>query len=173
MSDATARLARRWAEEAKGFPDKEYSVETKAAIEQILATTTPTMADIEWNDAEHMFAGATMMFATGPTEVIMLSERDDASINFALLDGRVGDQFKEKLTPNGKRYGMHEIGGHPETLKDAEEYATAPVGTVVQLRNFVAISRGSGWSLDGLMGQAQHKDMAELGEGEVLKWGKR
>lgn len=165
------RLARQWAEQVAA---REWNTaEKQAAAEHILATTTPAMDGTEWNDAEHMFAGATMMFATGPTEVIMLSERDDESINIALLDGRVGDQFKERLTPNGKKYGLHEVGAHPETLKDVEDYETAPVGTVVQIRDYVAISRGCGWSLNGMTNMARPIEMAGLGEGEVLKWGKQ
>ena len=169
MSDE--RLARQWAERVAA---REWNTaEKQAAAEHILATTTPTMDDIEWNDAEHMFAGATMMYATGPTEVVMLSERDDTSINFALLDGRVGDQFKDRLTPNGKKYELREVEAHPETLKDVEDYETAPVGTVVQIRGYVAISRGCRWSLNGMTNFATAREMAGLGEGEVLKWGKQ
>lgn len=170
MSDATARLARQWAEDS----DPAFlNEQTRAAVEHILATTTASMADIEWDDAEHRFGGATTVFATGPTEVVMLSERDDESINIALLDGRVGNRYKEDLTPNGKRYGMHEIGEHPETLKDEEDYETAPVGTVVQIGGFVAISRGYRWSTNGVMNMPRPIEMAWLGEGEVLKWGKQ
>lgn len=111
------------------------------------------------------------MFAWGPTEVVMLSERDYQFIDFAFPDGRVGTKSKDRLTPNGKRYRLHEAGVHPETLKDAEDYESAPVGTVVQIRGYVGINRGGRWSLSGFTNMVRPDEMAGLGEGEVLKWG--
>ena len=173
MTGRDERLARQWAKEtldnSAPIPSE---MATQAAARHIMATTTPTMADIEWDDSEHTFAGATVMLG-GPTEVVMLSESDDMFIDFALLDGRVGDEYKDRLTPNGKKYALHEVGSHPETLKDAEAYETAPVGTVVQVRDIVAVSRGCGWSLNGITNMARPIEMAGLGEGEVLKWGKQ
>lgn len=172
MSDE--RLARQWARETLDNSAPIPSMmATQAAARHILATTTPTMADIEWDDSEHTFAGATVMLTDGQTEVVMLSESDDMFIDFALLDGRVGDEYKDRLTPNGKKYALHEVGSHPETLKDAEDYATAPAGTVVQIRGYVGISRGDRWSLSGITNIASPQEMADLGEGEVLKWGKQ
>lgn len=174
MTGRDERLARQWAQETLDNSAPIPSVmATQAAARHIMATTTPTMADIEWDDSEHTFAGATVVLAGGPTEVVMLSESDDMLIDFALLDGRVGDEYKDRLTPNGKRYGIHEIGEHPETLKDVEEYETAPVDTVVQIRGYVAISRGCRWSLNGMTNFATAREMAGIGEGEVLKWGKQ
>ena len=173
MTGRDERLARQWAVDCQGEGKlPAYGIAAQAAARYILSSTAPTMADIEWVDSEHTFAGATVMLDS-PTEVVMLSERDDDSINIALLDGRVGNQYKEHLTPSGKRYGMHEIGEHPETLKDEEDYETAPVGTVVQIGGFVAISRGYRWSTNGVMNMPRPIEMAWLGEGEVLKWGKQ
>lgn len=132
MTGRDERLARQWAQEtldnSAPIPSE---MATQAAARHIMATTTPTMADIEWVDSEHTLAGATVMLDWGPTEVVMLSERDYEFIDFALPDGRVGTKSKDRLTPNGKRYGIHEIGEHPETLRTAEDYKDAPVGTIV------------------------------------------
>lgn len=135
MSNNTARLAREWAQFELGnagvFSDKGRI----AAIEHILATTTPlTMADVEWDDEKHHLAGATAPFASGTKEVVMLTERDDDTIDFALMDGRFGSVRKTHVTPNGKKYELREVTDeptHPATLTTLEDYEDAPVGTIV------------------------------------------
>lgn len=177
------RLARQWAERVAA---REWNTaEKQAAAEHILATTTPRMADIEWDDAEHMFGGAMMMFVTGPTEVVMLSERDDETINIALLDGRVGNQHKEDLTPNGKKYELCEVGatvssdenvadkqaglGHPKYLETLASYENAPEGTVV------AALGGNAWTKDPsgewLQGEGWITNLEMAGtRRDVLRW---
>lgn len=152
MSNETARLAREWAEFALTVP--EGSPGSRAAAEHIVATTPPlTMADVDWNWEDHALSGAVINLDMGPTEVVMLSEGWDDLLNFALLDGRVGQQTKDRFTPNGKQYELVEVTdrpeasdeqdqqpAHPEVLETVEDYENAPAGTVV------ATPQGSAWT---------------------------
>lgn len=177
------RLARQWAERVAAH--EWNTAEKQAAAEYILATTTPTMADIEWDDAKHTFAGATVMFGDGLAEVVMLSESDDEFIDFALLDGRVGNQYKGRLTPNGKKYELREVGatvssdenvadkqaglGHPKYLETLANYENAPEGTVV------ADLGGNAWTKDPsgewLQGEGWITNLEMAGtRRDVLRW---
>ena len=177
MSNDTQRLARQWAE--KILASEAGTPESQAAAEHIMATTTPlTMADAEWDDEKHRLAGATVPMVSGPEEVVMLSERDDDTIDFALMDGRFGSVRKTHVTPNGKRYELREVGApeepeHPAALVTEQDYANAPAGTVV------AMDEGYSWTKcsdgDWWRGGIWHSDyrMADT-ERQVLRegWGK-
>lgn len=114
-------LARQWAETARHEGDDL----TRAAVEHIMATTTPpTMADVEWDDETHHLAGATT--AKG-SEVVMIW-RD---IYDALIITDQGEHSSDWLTPNGKRYELREKPDHPEVLTTVEDYQNAPYGTIV------------------------------------------
>ena len=133
MSNEVARLARQLAEHVM---EADYtSPKAVAAAERIMATTTDplTMADVDWNWEDHAFSGAVIKLDMGPTEVVMLSEGWDDLLNFALLDGRVGQQTKDRFTPNGKQYELVEVTDRPEVLVTVEDYENAPEGTVVAL----------------------------------------
>lgn len=54
MNNELERLAREWAERTKTAPGVKSHPGLTAAIEHILdSTTPPTMADVEWDEAEH------------------------------------------------------------------------------------------------------------------------
>lgn len=125
------KLARQWAERAKNAAARsDYTADTEAAIEHILATTTPlTMADTVWDDEEHHLAGAT---TPSGIEVVMLWL--NTGINRIVTDDAL--YARDMLTPNGKRYELREVGApeqpeHPATLVTQADYENAPVGTVV------------------------------------------
>ena len=144
-----ARRARQWAKDAKAAPNAEYSVETLAAIEFVLANTDePTMADVEWDWNEHCLAGATL---PSGTEVVMI--RPSASSSDHIITD-IGDKRRDYLTPTGERYKLVKVTGENETaradepdepnepdesnelnepkaLVTEEDYLNAPEGTIV------------------------------------------
>ena len=127
MNNNTERLAREWAEKIKAIPRADRRTDVTAAMEYILANTTPpTMADVEWDDDEHHLAGATTH--TG-FDVVMM--RYDVDIDLIVTDE--GNLPCSWLTPNGKRYELREIKEpeHPEMLTTVEDYENAPSGTIV------------------------------------------
>lgn len=173
------KLAREWAEDAKDFPNAEYSVETKAAIEHILATTTPpTMADVEWDHEKHHLAGAVFQNAgTDTTAEVVMFQKDGtgAIVAVDVEDGQpfIGDA--SKYTPNGKRYELREITepDHPEVLETVEDYEDAPVGTVVTLTTGGGVYMKYGtddWRYTGLYGSDTDLNM-HVYKRRVLRWG--
>lgn len=176
MSNNTARLAREWAQFELDNAGEFSNKGRIAAAEHIMATTDPlTMADVEWDDEKHHLAGATAPFASGTKEVVMLTERDDDTIGFALMDGRFGSVRKTHVTPNGKKYELREVGApeepaHPATLVTEQDYENAPVGTVVaelggwaRTKGFCGDwSDGATWLTDREMANKQRQE---------LRWG--
>lgn len=141
MSDE--KLARQWAErkrkqvqrhlEDAGYFPRE---DTMAAIEHILATTTPpTMADVEWDHDKYHLHGAT---TPKGDEVVMLWH-DDIDTDHIITDQE--SWSRDCLTPNGKRYELREVGEpeqpeHPATLVTLEDYENAPEGTIVASKDY-------------------------------------
>ena len=97
--------------------------------------------------------------------------------------GEVNERFApvlEKpvtLTPNGKKYELREVGApeqpeHPATLVTEQDYANAPVGTIVAAPGFHAWTKSYGdsfpWSQGGTW--CSNSDMADT-ERQVLRWG--
>ena len=160
-------LARKWAEEAKrAAPRHKYTDETHAAIEHILATTTPpTMADVEWNEEQHHLAGAV---ASDGTEVVMLWW-DHYETGQIICHNAAW--YRGELTPNGKRYELREVGGeHPETLRTVEDYENAPEGTVVTQDDRLPRTKSNTniWT-DGALTFVDI-DMCSTGPHQVLRW---
>lgn len=152
MSNNTARLAREWAEDFLTHADKtddRYDPSKAgviAAAERILATTDPlTMADVEWDDDKHYLTGATGPFGD---EVVMMWYDDDTDHIFTN-----GEEWpRDRLTPNGKKYELREVGApeepeHPATLVTEQDYVNAPHGTIVAEPGGHALTKGSdgGW----------------------------
>ena len=135
MSSEQERLAREWAESVRAMPAGHHDEYANAAAENILATTPPTMADVEWDDEKHRGAGAT-----DPNgKVWVMSENDGGYINCTGLDMDTCGAPADTLTPNGKRYELREVTDepeHPETLTTLEDYENAPKGTIVKLSEY-------------------------------------
>lgn len=120
------RLAREWAERTKTAPGVKSHPGLIAAIEYILATTTPpTMADVEWGP-EHYLAGAT---TPDGLEVVMMWH-DEHTDSIITDEGAIP---RDRLISNGKGYNLRETTEpeHPETLTTSEDYENAPEGTIV------------------------------------------
>ena len=88
------------------------------------------MADVEWNDEKHYLAGAT---TSNGGSVVMLWH-DDIDTDHIITDH--AEWPRNRLTPNGKKYELREVGApeepeRPETLVTEQDYENAPVGTVV------------------------------------------
>ena len=152
MSDKDLKAsARRWAWEYMlcnaELPEHAQDDEYRAA-QLILATTTPpTMADVEWDDEKHRGAGATDTIS-GKSWVMIQDDGD--YVNCIDFDMESFGILASELTPNGKKYELHEMGEtvssnekvgpdqkeHPETLRTAEDYKDAPVGTIVAHNGF-------------------------------------
>lgn len=120
MSDRE-KLARQWAEETRDNFMASNELE-EAAAEHILATTTPpTMEDVEWDHEKHYLAGAVFQNAgTGTTAEVVMFHKDGSGAIIAVdvEDGRpfIGDA--SKYSPNGKRYGLREVGaGEPDVRR--------------------------------------------------------
>lgn len=168
MSNETARLAREWAEFALTVP--EGSPGSRAAAEYIMATTSPlTMADVEWDDEKHHLAGATAPFGD---EVVMMWYDDDTDHIFTN-----GEEWpRDRLTPNGKKYELREVGAQeeparPATLVTEQDYENAPEGTIVNIDGTVAIRGVYGWICTGEDAIYRTRGMFDQGEGEVIRWG--
>ena len=180
MSDE--KLARQWAErkrkqvqrhlEDAGYFPRE---DTMAAIEHILATTTPpTMADVEWDDEKHYLAGAT----TSEGGSVVMLWHDDIDTDHIITDKE--EWRRDQLTPNGKRYELREVTdkpdepNHPATLTALEDYEDAPEGTIVARDDHAPLlKRGpNAWTTE-YSSLAYDGDMAGT-ERQVLRkgWGK-
>ena len=172
----TQRLARQWAERAKNSKYfDEYADDAAAAVELVLATTTPlTMADVDWDWEKHYLAGATNEI--GDVECVMIAPMDGMIVNAELGDGRLVRTSTVALTPNGKRYELREVGApeqpeHPATLTTLEDYEDAPVGTIVVTSGTsgVLTKVGGKWKY-GAYEDEYNEGMATF-EREVLRWG--
>lgn len=171
--DNRDKLARQWAEDAKRVaPRFNYTAETHAAIEHILATTaTPTMADVKWA-TEYIFAGASDNHGT---EVVMLDmwREEDGEPELYVTDpegGGVVMEYPGHYTPNGKRYQITEVPDHPATLSTLEDYENAPVGTVVAHPGYAAFTKNQSGRWTAFNNAIGSSTMA-VGERVVLRWG--
>lgn len=167
MSDERERLARQWAERIKSVPELRYDLDANAAADFILEhTSPPTMADVEWDDDKHYLAGATGPFGD---EVVMMWY-DDATDHISTN----GEEWpRDRLTPNGKRYELHEVTNkteHPKTLATEEDYANAPVDTVVACNGHAPYTKNAGAWADNYGNSYSNEVMAAVRR-EVLRWG--
>lgn len=168
MSDE--KLARQWAERIKAAPDETYVDDVVAAAEHIMATTDPpTMADVEWDDEKHYLAGAT---TSNGGSVVMLWH-DDIDTDHIITDH--AEWPRDRLTPNGKKYELREVGApeeptHPETLVTEQDYANAPAGTVVAESHYFAWQKNQFGAWRKVKTQLTDREMAGT-ERQVLRWG--
>lgn len=177
-------IAWRWARKYQSsFPcvdaekdDLTFQQEARVAADVLAELVKPqTMADVGWSREKHALAGAIINLGSGPAEVVMMSQGYDDSIDFALLDGRIGNQPKGRFTPNGKRYKLVEgtTPDHPEVLTTVEDYENAPEGTVVAYRNGRGVDLkydGNDWRYTGFAQSDSDIDMCGTTR-QVLRWG--
>lgn len=181
------QLAREWAEGyQKNYPEflpeshaTEMVKRAKAAADYIMEhTTPPTMADVEWDDAEHFGQGAV---GEDGVEWVMLYLRRDGMIVGIKHDLAVVRGLRpEWLTPNGKRYELVDITDkpepgpeHPKTLRTVEDYGNAPVGTIAAINGYDPIIKGNdGWGRTS-EGENTSEETARLAvaERKILRWG--
>lgn len=132
MSEDLKASARRWAWEYMlcnaELPEHAQDDEYRAA-QHILATTSPlTMADEDWDEGEHYLAGCMTQYG----EMVMLRPHGANLLVHDLNSGLTEIWDRDDATPNGKKYELREVTDkHPETLRTAEDYEDAPVGTIV------------------------------------------
>ena len=161
------KLARQWAESRN---PNSLSEDARAAREYILATTTPqTMADEEWSDEKHHLAGAT---TPDGDDVVMLWHDD---IGTGHIITHLEEWPRERLTPNGKRYELHEDTAptHPEHLVDVDDFEDAPEGTIVASDGYLStplVKRYGKWCRDRIEITAEDLD-AVAEQLRVLRWG--
>lgn len=114
------RLARFFAEQV--LTSETSTIEERAAAEVVVENTAPlTMEDVEWDDKKHLLGGAT---TSGGGEVVMLS----LSHNGNTITTNRGVWVRRLLTPNGKKYDLHELADGslqaPEpSTKTMDEYS--------------------------------------------------
>lgn len=86
-----------------------------------------TIAETGFDFDTHHLAGAT---TRDGDEVVMLWQDVDETEQIICDEASWAPQF---LTPNGKRYELHEVSesDHPETLTTEQDYKDAPLGTIV------------------------------------------
>lgn len=173
-----AKLARKWAADCQGEGKlPAYGIAAQAAAEYILATTTePTMADVDWDDEKHRGAGATDTNG----KLWIMSQNDGDYINCIGLDMVTCGAHASDLTPNGKRYELREVTNTPDIPDEPEhtailitedDYASAPEGTIVDVNDCVARRGMYGWRISGAKSRFTSYEMAQLGEGDVIRWG--
>lgn len=167
------KLARQWATSTLPRGD----AKTLAAIEHIMATTSPpTMEGVDWDHEKHHLAGAVFQNVGTTAEVVMFhKDGTGAIVAVDVEDGKpfIGDA--SKCTPNEKRYELREITepDHPEVLETIEDYRDAPVGTVVTRTAGGGVHMKYGaddWRYTGLSGSDTDFDMAGSLH-RVLRWG--
>lgn len=187
--DKKERLAREWAE-AVSLPnprpdeaDVTYSnAQLRAAAEYILTNIKPpTMKEIWWNSCEH--PGMVGVGEDG-VEWVMLGRRQDGRIVGTTTDfQKLRDLRPEWLTPNGKRYELHEavvsqdekvVDDQPErprVLCTVKDFENAPHGTIVAKEGHPPVTKYRGeWQ--GLFGVVPLEKMADLGPWEVRRLGR-
>lgn len=180
MSDTTARLARQWAEKYLRYADESDSSELYAAAQIVKANTTPpTMDEVEWDEDKHALTGAVVDVGGGPIDVVMLAGSVD-SIDYATLNGKFGYEPRYYFTPNGKKYRLVEVTDkpaqadepeHPATLTTEQDYANAPAGTIVVLRDTSSVwVKFSGEWRRGDYDTRTSASMADVLR-KVLRWG--
>ena len=172
MDKTQEQLARQWAAEYLNWANKETAPEIYAAAEIVLATipAPPTMADVEWSDEEHFLAGATTIDGD---EVTMIGPGPEDTVRVNYL----GDDFeialrRKYLTPNGKKYQISELPGHPAYLDSVADFWDAPEGTVVGTDDGLPWWKGGGaWVCgDGSGRRTPNEMFDEEGSVEVLRW---
>jgi hypothetical protein len=147
----------------------------KTARERVLSTTKPpTMADVDWDHEKHYLAEA---IAFGGRKVVMVRP----GLNGACIVTDKGTWLRGLLTPNGKRYKLAEVTDesdeptHPATLTTEQDYANAPMGTVVAEPGRFAWTKSYGESYCWSQGGAwlTNREMAGT-ERQMLRegWGK-
>lgn len=170
--DNQEKLARQWAKKIKSVPVVNYGLQANAAAEYILATMTPeleTMADVEWDDAEHYLAGCMSPYGS----VVMLRPQG-ANMIVHDLNSDLTEVFdRDDLTPNGKRYELREVAEakRPEPLITEQDYGNAPEGTIVDIDGTVAVRDFTGWYRTGVKCPYTSRGMHGMGEGDVIRWG--
>lgn len=174
------KLARQWAERKKALAKRHMEdagyfprEDTLAAIEHVLATTTPmTMADVVWDWEKHYLAGAT---THDGEEVAMIWPQ-----TAVYLATTKGTRRRDQLTPNGKKYELREVGApeqpaHPATLVTVGDYENAPEGTIVAESGRYGPTfgkHGDDWlTLTSPVAQDEY-EMAGV-KRDVLRWGWR
>lgn len=165
MTNNNERLARKWAEGIKSLGDRNCEPNVIAAADYILATTPPTMAEVEWGP-EHYLAGAT---TPDGLEVVMMWH-DEHTDNIITDEGAIP---RDRLISNGKGYNLREIKEpeHPKILTTVEGYKNAPIGTIVARNEFSPYMK---YGLNRWSGTANStfsdKDLAGAAQ-KVLRWG--
>lgn len=175
-----AELAREWAVEnypewvkiAEGTLAADLLEKAKAAAEYILATTTPeTMEGIEWVHMFHHMAGA---YWEGDIPVVMIDPAGgDKTTVMTIEEECIHEADDSDLVPNGKRYKLVEVPDHPEVLKTAEDFTSAPVGTVVSANGSQPYCKcdNRSWRVAGGLAHISNAGLAEHIYMNVLRWG--
>lgn len=100
----------------------------------------PSMAEIEWDDAEHYLAEAENEYG----DRVVMVERDGDEI-VCVTPGSIRSfrRLAIGLWPTGKRYRVEEVADknppfHPEVLTSMVDYRSAPDSTIVVTRDGLA-----------------------------------
>ena len=146
------QIALEWAMDVKNT-HKDFLDEADIVVaDYILSQLQPTMADVEFDSAEHTLAGVTHKSGSNH---ILWEEVDDYYVNTVSPDGTLYRSVRKDLTLNGKRYRIQEVDTsgvkedgatvsqhenvgddqpeYPEILTALSEYSNAPIFTTVSL----------------------------------------
>lgn len=161
------KLARQWAEKIKTLHVS--SPEMEAAAEHILDTTEPEKPQLTRWDGVEMDGREWVVQAVSETGALQLIAADGSAY---------AHDFAENVIPNRKRYELREIGAgepdeptHPATLTTEQDYNNAPKGTIVDIDDCMVRRGMYGWRISGARSQFTSYEMAQLGEGDVIRWG--
>lgn len=134
----------------------------------------PSMAEIEWDDAEYYLAEAENEYG----DRVVMMERDGDEI-VCVTPGSVRSfrRLAFSLYPTGKRYRVTELTGdeppyRPEELRTRHGYGDAPDGTIVVTRDGLATPwmKIQGMWRNGTK-TADIATMASAAPREVIRWG--
>lgn len=183
------QIALEWAMDVKNT-HKDFLDEADIVVaDYILSQLQPTMADVEFDSAEHTLAGVTHKSGSNH---ILWEEVDDYYVNTVSPDGTLYRSVRKDLTLNGKRYRIQEVDTsgvkedgatvssdekvgddqpeHPEILTSLSEYSNAPSGTIVFASDSLPLvkMRSGDWAAG--VSQYPVKSVAGISR-KVARWG--
>lgn len=171
MMNNDEQLAYKLAMAIKDAPNGIFTSNVIDTANKVLATKTPTMGDVKWDDDEHYLAeveleNSGLRFA--------MVERDGDYI-VCVTDTNVRSILASSLWLTGNRYKLMKTTNeteHPEVLITEEDYKNAPLGTIVANKGFSPHMKCAPNVWEDTFSRRCYDKGMEGGSRKVLRYGK-